>query len=49
MYAADSKRKVTQDPALSFTLSGRLFGGEEETPDTWANVSDPCNLISWST
>ncbi|KIM21765.1 hypothetical protein M408DRAFT_300994 [Serendipita vermifera MAFF 305830] len=49
MYTADSKRKVTQEPALTLTLEGPLFETPGESPDKWADVSDPCNLISWST
>jgi U3 small nucleolar RNA-associated protein 19 len=51
MYTAESKRKITQDPAVSLGIDGQLFLASEDRnePREWANVPDPCKLLNWAT
>jgi hypothetical protein len=50
MYIAESKRKIVQDPALSFSVDGPLFRVNEDAnePRKWADISDPCELLAWA-
>lgn len=50
MYTAESKRKITHEPALSLSLGGSLFGTADDAtdPTQWSDVSNACKLWNWA-